>query len=482
MQKPVLPTSSKAPFELPLTPEQFRRAISIGHGRAWLHISRHGADGLHDILLHALLHSLSYDAQCEGDRGFWVMGMVDQTGSGAALYPEFIEHVHDAPLDDYDYWHIIQRATILGGLVEKGMAGARAALNRLFLDNRIRHPNRLLGAIDIIKVDGEKGLLQVCSVLGNEAREKGANSVDDYFLDEFDEDREEGAGIQVLESQRERDSGIDWFLKIRDAEQARRQAEKDAKEQQPLFTSPPPTIKSYRRVPQEYHRLPVEEIIGWIRNAPQNIGHHPGIVDGWFWLRSWGRKATDADLEHIMHALEETNSELEQRRYLNIFVRRSMPRVSDKIVGLAESKDDRVRSLAYEALGNVSDPRIRSVALRSLTPDLMKIRSMQLFQSSYEPGDHLAIERSLFVPDDVDELHSLIFDIADICFHIKRAECLAIMLFVYEYSPCGNCRGEVVETMVELGIAPEWLAQECRFDAMEDIREKFGGPMWHSAK
>lgn len=450
--------------------------MSIGHGRTWLHISQHGAVGMEDQLKHALLHSLAFDTQCEGDRGLWVMAMVDESRTDTTLYPEFIQCVHDAPDGQYDYWHISQRGTVLAELAKRGVADARIALDQLFVENRTKHPNDLLGALDIIEVDGEQGLLQVCSALGHEAHQKNADTVDDWFLNVFDEDRSEGDGLKLLEAERGDDLGIERFLSVREAEMARRDAAKQAKKEQPRHPKATPANQSYSNIPRAYHPLPPDEIISWVENAPQKEGQHLSTSEGRAWLRGWGINASESALTQILEALDDTDSSIETRRYLSVFSRRPMPLLSDKVVALAESEDERVRSRAYTALKNVADQRIRAVALRSMTPELIKSGSLELFQSSYQPGDHNAIEQVLFVPDDEDELHSLIFDLADICSNVKLPECLTLMLFVYEYSPCGNCRGKVVDVMADLGIAPDWLAEECRFDAMEDIREKFGGP------
>lgn len=472
----MIPTSSDAPFKLPLSLDQFRRAMSNGHGRTWLHISKHGAAGIEDQLTRALLHSLAFDTQCEGDRGPWVMAMVDESRTGTTLYRKFIQCVHDAPDDDYDYWHISQRGTVLAELAKRGVADARISLDRLFVENRTKHPNELLGALDIIEVDGVQGLLQVCSALGHEAVERNADAIDDWCLNVFDEDRNEGDGLKILEAKRGVDLGIDRFLSVREAEKTRREAAKQAKQERPLHPKAAPVIQSYTDIPRAYHQLPADEIIKWVENAPQQEGQHPSTVEGRGWLRGWGIRASESALTQVLEALDHTDSSIEIRRYLTVFSRRSMPLLSDRVVALAESDDEHVRSRAYAALKNVTDPRIRAVALRSMTPELIGSGSLELFQSSYEPGDHAAIEQALFVPDDVGELHSLIFDLADICSHTKLRECLTLMLFVYEYSPCGNCRGKVVDAMVDLDIAPDWLADECRFDAMNDIRVKFGGP------
>ena len=114
MSKPTIPSTDTPPFSLPLSVREFERALSIGHGRAWLHASRHGVDGLHDVITHALLHSLAFDVQCEGDRGPWMMAIVDAANAGDLFYPKIIERVHEPPEGDYAYWHIHQRAPLWG--------------------------------------------------------------------------------------------------------------------------------------------------------------------------------------------------------------------------------------------------------------------------------------------------------------------------------------------------------------------------------
>jgi len=474
VQKPAIPTAVKAPYKLPLSNDQFKRAISRGHGRTWLHIKKHGSEGLNDVLRYALLYNLAYDQQVEGSRVGWMEGILDEAGVGDALYTAFIEQVHEAPNGDYDYWHISQRASILGRLAKRGMPGARAALDRLFHDNRAEYPRDIPGAYEIMYVDGEKGLLQVASALGREAYENGEVSVEDGFLLEFDEYHEAGTGIKILEAARESDPWIDRFLTIREADLAEFERATEYRRQQqpdPKVTTP---IQIHDKYPRACLGSPVEEITKWIQAAPQQGTQEPDSLESPFWLWGWGRTASDAALEEILQALEVTESPIAICRYLSIFSQRAMPYVSDKVIGLAESTDVIVRSRAYAALKNVSDPRIRAVALRSLTPGLMKTGSLELFQSNYTPSDLQAIEQALFLPDDVHELHAILSDVMKLCTHIKQADCLTLMLFVYEYAPCGHCRQKVFDTMVELGIAPEWIIEESRFDAMESIREKSG--------
>lgn len=471
----MIPTAHESPFTLPLNTQQWQRALRNGQGRAYLHISRHGPDDLHDMLLHALLHSLAYDKECEGDRGHWVVELIDKAGAGPALYPEFIKLVHEKPDAEYDSAHLSQRGTVLVLLARKGVQGAREALDRLFLDNRSKHPDMLLGALDIIELDGEMGLKKVCSALGNEAHANATQSVEDWFLNSYDSDHGDDAAIRVLEAARQHDVGISRFLAIKEAADKNNADEDD----EPCVEENPskPFGDAYEKTPWRERHLTVDEIVDWAHNAPVRDGDIRGTVNGRMWLRKWGALASDSEIEQIVESLDATESSLAQRRFLSVFSSRCIPRVSDKLLGLAESRDLEVRWQVYCALRDVPDPRIRSVALRALTPELLKSGSLQLWQSNYQPGDYLAIERALILPDNDVDLHVIIRDLLNLCGEIGQPECLSLLLFIYEHSPCGLCRSGAVDAMVDLGITPEWVAEECRFDAIDSIREKIAaGP------
>jgi hypothetical protein len=444
----------------------------MGHGRAWLHAAQQGHDGSDDSILHALLHSLAYDTQCEGDRSSWMMGIVDAAKVGDRLYPRFIEQVHEPPRDDCRHHHMWQRSAVLGTLAKRGDGAALAALKRLFMDNQKEHPNDELGAEEIIEVAGEEGLVLVCSELGRGAHANPDTWFDDRALEVFDESREPGNAIRTLEMVRETDQGVDHFLSIREANHAERAAAKANRKSRSPAELALPFGAHYESVPRAFHSLRSDQIIDWVRNAP----FRPGSIDGRGWLTGWAAKAGDAALREILDALESTDEPLHQRRYLSIFSRRPMPRVSERVLHLAELEDAEMRRRAYEALRNVADPRIREIGLRSLSPEQVLAGSLKLFESTYEPGDHLDIEAALVLPDDRDDLHSVVFGLVDLCAEVRQPECLALMLFVYEYSPCGNCRAKAVDTLTDLGIAPDWLSEECQFDAMQQVRCRFGGP------
>ena len=477
MTKPVIPTAETSPYSLPLTHEQFRLALARGLGRAWLHVERHGGAGLHDILLHALLNCQTYDPQIEGDRSGWLMAITDLAGAGDSVYSEFISSLHEMPVGENQWQfrsHTVQRATVLGLLAKRGFAGARGALERLFLDNCVASGDDIIGGLDIIELDGEQGLVQVASVLGHRAHEAGVADVVDWFLSVFDEDREEGSGLRVLEAARNRDAGVECFLSIREAAWARAAANAAAAASEAAG----PFSPDYSRIRVSASDLTVDQILEWIRNAPMEPDLHGILQFGRLSLTLWASFASEADLDRVLRELETAESSLQQWRLLRVFHFRQMPRLPDRVLVLAETGEPEVRACAHNALKHVADPRVRDLALRSLNAERIEVGSLALWRAIYQPGDHRLIEAGLVLPEDLERFHWAMLDLEGLCVHVGQPECLPLMLLVYAHAPSSLCRSRVVECMVKMGVAPDWLLAEARFDASEFTRELLGGPKW----
>jgi hypothetical protein len=44
------------------------------------------------------------------------------------------------------------------------------------------------------------------------------------------------------------------------------------------------------------------------------------------------------------------------------------------------------------------------------------------------------------------------------------------LLHIYENNPCTNCRTKTVEQLAAIDRLPDWMREECRYDASEDTR------------
>ena len=127
--------------------------------------------------------------------------------------------------------------------------------------------------------------------------------------------------------------------------------------------------------------------------------------------------------------------------------------------------NSRVAWAAAGALGRIRDPLVRKLALEHLRSE--DPTGLRLLLSNYEPGDLEPIGPLLSEAVDDDEAHILSCGILDIVGEndVPLAEKRAVLISVYERSPCSVCRGDAVSKLQSAGDVPLSIAQECRFDA-----------------
>ncbi|HVU63524.1 MAG TPA: hypothetical protein VHC70_06085, partial [Phycisphaerales bacterium] len=135
-----------------------------------------------------------------------------------------------------------------------------------------------------------------------------------------------------------------------------------------------------------------------------------------------------------------------------------------------------VRRLAHVALSNYAHAEVRSLALRKIAMGQSSEKIIPLLAKNYRTGDAHLIERVLMMPPDREELHSLVFDLAEVIRANPVSELSRTMLFVYEESPCSLCRHKAVLSLTHCASAPSWLLEEGRHDASDEIRELTAKP------
>jgi hypothetical protein len=474
MNDALFPSPTTPPYSLPLGAEEFAQALRRGHGRAWEHAAAHGISDRAEAVIHATLHNLAYDPQCEGDRGAWMFGMIVAAGADDQVVPQLLQRIQELPTNEQTYWHEVQRAGVLAALARRGHDEARRLLYTAL--RKCDSSADIVAAEEIIDLDGADGLIHVCSSLGASLQADPALPVSDTPLLFYDERHGAGAAERVLAAVRPAHADLDAYLRHIESAAA------------PDESTGDPAMPAAARLPEGggYMNLSnvrfergsggasrwlgaysAADIIRWIEEA--------ALGDKGYWLTMWGRRAPDEAVAEVARALDVEQEPMRLARYLRVFTRRELPSLTDAIVGLGEHADADVRDRAYRALARVADARIRELGLRLLTRDRMVEGALSLFESSYQPGDHAAIEQALAAPADDEAMHTIVYSLADVFSKNPLPDCQRLMLFVYERSPCGNCRNRAVKAMQETGTLPPWVAAECRHDAMDELRERFGG-------
>lgn len=417
----------------PLTPAEFREALRKGLGRAAIHLREHGAAGLEADILHACLNSLGYDAQCEGNRGKWLWGLLDLAGMKETARTKILHALGESPPGWEDTWTVSQLFSLALLYAKAGDEEARQEIYAKF--DRQQYNEEWLGGCQIISLDGMAGMIHVARVLGNRALNEHGYKVDDALLSSAKEQFGKEAVMTALVERGETDEGVRAFLDdIRRQELAKGQTQ-------------PKQPKS------------LQDVLGSIEQAQ----------DRGLWLRRWARTASEQDIGVIFNAMLKEDRPAQLARFLQVFWKRPLPSIPMKVLDLAESRDEDVRNSAICALRNVCDQTVHDLAVRLLQQTPPVPGAVRLLGLTYKDDDHRLIESILPAHGEADDLHEFGFGILGVASSDPRlSTCLE---WLYESGPCAECRYSAVRRLIESGSAKTEMLQECLLDCYEETRE-----------
>jgi hypothetical protein len=146
-------------------------------------------------------------------------------------------------------------------------------------------------------------------------------------------------------------------------------------------------------------------------------------------------------------------------------------------LSLADSSDEQTQATAIAAFAQCADPRINALAIRLLRQSLRTIKQgvLRLFIRSYRPGDHEAInavlDASPLAELTCDDRHHIGYDLVEVAKTQSDPDLARSLEWVYEHSPCSNCRGTSLEQLIERRRARRELLDESRWDCSAQTRE-----------
>ncbi|MCA9087248.1 MAG: hypothetical protein KDA90_01295 [Planctomycetaceae bacterium] len=196
--------------------------------------------------------------------------------------------------------------------------------------------------------------------------------------------------------------------------------------------------------------------------------------DSCYWFRGWGMQADETALNSVLTSLWEENEPIVITRLLRVFSNRSLPKFDTRLMGLCQHNDKDVRHLAFKALAQNANEAIRTFGLQQLTSGATG-SVISLFVKNFEKGDEKRILEAMSLPEDPCELHGLLMSVINVLEANPAADCCSLAVTVYGSTPCQNCRFYAARLLHRQNVAPEWLIEECRFDADENCRQLFEG-------
>jgi hypothetical protein len=422
-----------------LSKAQFKTALRKGQGRALRAIRARGQLIDESTVLDACLHNFAYDPQLEGSRAWWMMAFLDAADAAERLRPKILAAFDSAT----STWDLDQLCGLAEIYARRGCAEARETLYKVFE----RQPDPMaswLGVEQILRLDGLRGVVLAAA---RRPAERAFGEWRDGFVDLL-ESADEAFGAEAVDETVE--EAARSYPRLRSFQQSLR----DYRER------PPPE-------PRQETAIGLEQVIEEIRAADPSRGRQR--------YRGWGKRiASEEALRQVAEAMYSESHPGRLAKYLAILSGRAPSRLHPRLLTLADHPDREVRSRALAVLANYSTEAVRALALTRMRQGDHGEEVLGLFIKNYREGDHRLIEAALLTGDNIGDVHGLVLAIRRIFENNHTAACATSMRFVYEHSPCSLCRAGTVELLLELGMLPDELREECALDANEDIREKVG--------
>lgn len=415
----------------------FQSLLARGLGRAVLFL-REQSDKrpYRAAILHACIHNLAYDKQCEDHRARYMADIVAASGEPGYYAERFIPLLFTITYDDGSPNQLFMLA---GLLAHAGDDTLRRAVYEAW-EARLSGDDPMTGANALVAMDGLNGFLFAARRLAPIELPEDDQWEESRLLDELEERMGAEAAEDALKKPAADDPAVGAFL-------ARVRAYREEREVRRNNLS--------KFVPPSYEEL--QEIIA----APGN-----GFI-----RTSWMKDASAEMVERLANDLLAETDPARLKKYLRLFSFRPFPLSPDRLIELAQNLDEGISRFALRAIANVSHPAVRAQALEWLAAGERPWHAIRLLARNFEEGDWARIEQAIESTDDKDELHWINLGVRD-CFEVNPSpDARQSLLRFYEKGYCGMCRCSVVECLQTLGPLPEEIIEECRYDANLELRE-----------
>jgi hypothetical protein len=418
------------PPTYPLSREAFDAALRTGHGRAKRQIDDYGPAGLEDEVVNACVSCLTYDPQCEADRAPWLFAIVSKANLTDRALHALETAVHQpAPESDRDMAHW---SDLLKQLAGAGSADARRLLYASL--RRASHTADVMGAKQIVALDGTPGLIHVARQLGRWSEADPHFWADDYLISQLDPSVDAEAAKAALDREAENDADVAAFLA-----RVRRTSE----------------IRATARARPGRTALTGAQVVALIEGNPEDPCH---------WLRQWGFKATSDQQEVVFAALLVSDEPEHVKRFFRCFARSGVPQFDSRLVRWVDNPDEQVQWAAVTALAPVKHAELRQAAV-TLIADGDTTNGVRLLVNNFESGDFAMCSQHLNRFEDADAIHRVVGSLMDLCEAHPGSDALDCILYFYELSPCSSCRNRAVEALIAQSTAPAWVIAEAALDA-----------------
>lgn len=414
-------------YQLPLSQDEFKKALKLGLGRALHTVERNGLDSYREAFLAGCLESQVFDRECEEGRWEWLSRFF----SGAPEWLSSPLYLKMCQLDPELESSRQQWCKLCLLLAQRGSAEAREALYRGF---RVLDGGDLVAAEEIVELDGDEGLVWVAEHLDKAAHVDRSTFLNLLWVYD-DNGRREGDGLSLLRSLN--NPRLKGFLRRVDRPE-------------PGWTRPTNPSTDFRTARELAESLSMYELSRWAS------GKQPGQ------LRELARVLRDHRDPDVLEKI------------LFCFRVGGLPEFDPVLLQLAEYSYGDTARRARWVMAYHDHPSVREKALQWLDRGLVEKGRLRSLRRTFQMSDLEAVKEAVaraLERLNVHQAHDLLGDVIFLAEHHLNAEVAVLLHLVYWHTPCTNCRRDAVSYLVGDGLLPDWMREECRFDCDEEIRE-----------
>lgn len=459
----LLPPPHGSQNALDLDKASFQEALAAGLGRALRDVRSVPTDVRRECLIEACIRHRAFDPQLSPGRGLWLARVIDAAGDTDVLAPRLLAELATIP-DTREHDHdTVQLVELAFAFARRGVRGAREALHAAL--EREDDSVRSEVAQRIVELDGRLGLELVARSEGRALRTDARAPLDVGHFRQAQEILGSGEALDALEvlevlARTSPDVALyrehvlrelhAWNERKRASHESAEDARRRALESQPWWTLRWPEVEA-------------------LLLAARHESTHS-------WCARWGKhRATSDDLEAALASIATATDRRVLVGALRVFQHARLPRLEPRVLSLLDDEDGEVAWFARGALHDRDDDDVRHAALLRLDQNREVHVALDLLAPTYTSQDKARLLRALPSHASDGANHDFVVALLQLLEDRGSQEEVDLLEWGYANSTCEVCRRRSVEQLQHLGRLSPAIADECRFDSNDGVREAVEG-------
>ena len=448
----------------------FTRSLRRGLGSAIVELKNNPErEKYRDIVMRSCLKDIAYDTQVEGTKGYYLYTAINMLDN----QDEFLRKV-SAKFSESLYWRLSEQLfDILCCFSKDGYKDADHALDNKYCDLIARLPGlrcynlsycerEQLESLMIRKLnDGFESYKKCINDMGKMILLRGSddclwydwlitNAGDKYGKDAYDYiDSAENKNVAAFRM---------WYEKS---------ISKDNSGQNEKITTAEKLIQNYvlKNRPQEENPVTIEQLQNQAYELEADGKGFPFRITTL--SRKFADRAWKKELIQLAHIAIEETSDFIKAALLRVFNFVDFPLDIGLLFPYVNSSNNLLHEAVIGTLSRFKDKQVRTTAIQLLTDGHIDY-ALKLLESNFETEDEILIRKHIKKTKRI--TYGMVCSITRIFSEHKSKTCGDILIHFYYNIECTHCRSTVVNVMIENGVIPKNVLEECQYDSYEETR------------